>query len=410
MQRPWWWLLLAPLLVGCVAGTGQFATPSATLVTRTPLIEVTPTLSSIALATSGPKIEVPAVVPNVDVTKHCVPLDDVYFDTFQPINRAVPLSQAAPDLIERLRDAIPPIHNPKYELATEATWLNDQDVIIGYAVGDQAWAYPLRILNFHEIVNDMLNGDPILISYCPLCYSGIVLSRTLGDDTLIFGNTSALYESDMVMLDFETGSYWWQVAGEAIVGPLTGEKLTVLPSATITWGEWRKLHPSTLVLSRDTGHDRNYNLDPFLEYPEILNTGRFAFPVSEAGRDARLQPATQVLAVKVGDEARAYPVIELGRAATMDTVSEQAIVVFTDLDSQAGAAFQPEVEGQSLTFEIQNGEFTDRETGSTWDLAGRAVSGPLQGAQLMAIPSRTSFWFAIIAAEPGITVYQEGAV
>jgi hypothetical protein len=345
----------------------------------------------------------------VDVTKHNVPLEDVYFDTFQPVDRAVPLSEAAPDLIKRLRDAIPPIHNPKYELATEATWLGDQDVVIGYAAGDQAWAYPLRILNFHEIVNDTLNGDPVLISYCPLCYSGIVYSRMLGDDTLTFGNTSALYESDMVMLDYQTGSYWWQVAGDAIVGPLTGETLTTLPSATITWGEWRDLHPSTLVLSRDTGYDRNYDRDPFLGYAEIVNNGRFAFPVSEAGRDARLQPATQVLAVRVGDEARAYPVSELGRAATMDTIGEQAVVVFTDLDGQTGAAFQPVLEGQSLTFELKDGAFADRETGSTWDLAGRAINGPLQGAQLPALPSKTSFWFAIIAAEPDITVYQEGA-
>jgi hypothetical protein len=202
-------------------------------------------------------------------------------------------------------NAIPPIHSPKYEPAAEVTWLGDQDVVIGYTTGGHAWAYPLRILNFHEIVNDTLNGEPVLISYCPLCYSGIVYSRRLGNDVLTFGNTSALYESDMVMLDYQTGSYWWQVAGEAIVGPLTEESLTVLPSATITWGEWRELHPSTLVLSRDTGYDRNYDRDLFIEYPEVLNNGRFAFPVSEAGRDARLQPATQVLAVKVGDEARA---------------------------------------------------------------------------------------------------------
>jgi hypothetical protein len=360
-------------------------------------------------ATPEPRIEVPSEVPDVDVTTHSVPLDQIYFDTFQPVNRAVPLSQAPPELIEQLLDAISPIHEPKYEPAAEATWLDDGDVVIGYVAGDQAWAYPLRILNFHEIVNDTLNGEPVLISYCPLCYSGIAYSRRLGDDVLTFGNTSALYESDMVMVDYQTGSYWWQVAGEAIVGPLTEEKLTVLPSATITWGEWRQLHPTTLVLSRDTGHARNYERDPFIEYAEIVNSGRFAFPVSEAGRDARLQPASQVLAVKVADEARAYPVTELGRAAIIDTLGDQAIVVFTDPDSQTGVAYQPMADGQSLTFEVRGGEFTDRETGSTWDLAGRAVSGPLQGAQLPAVPSKTSFWFAIIAAEPEITVYQVGA-
>lgn len=425
-MRRYWWIFLAPLLAGCAVG----AAPLASVVTPTSPLEFStprPSVSSTPIASTAtdpevttnpqpsvtvspePLVEIPPDVPDVDVTQHSVPLDQIYFDTFQPINRAVPLSQAPPDLIERLRDVIPPIHNPKYESAVEATWLDDQDVVIGYASGGQSWAYPLRILNFHEIVNDRLNGEPVLISYCPLCYSGIVYSRQLGDDVLIFGNTSALYESDMVMLDYQTGSYWWQVAGEAIAGSLTEERLTVLPSATITWGGWRELHPSTLVLSRDTGYDRNYDRDPFIEYPEILNNGRFAFPVSKAGRDARLQPATQVLAVKVGDEARAYPVTELERAAIMDTLGDQAVVVFTDLNGRTGAAYQPLVEGRGLTFEIKDSQFTDRETGSIWDLAGRAVSGPLQGVQLPAVPSRTSFWFAIIAAEPEITVYQAGA-
>jgi hypothetical protein len=143
------------------------------------------------MATPESQIEAPSEVPDVDVTMHSVPLDQVYFDTFQPVNRAVPLSQAPPELIEQLLDAIPPIHKPKYEPAAGATWLDDEDVVIGYVAGDRAWAYPLRILNFHEIVNDTLNGEPVLISYCPLCYSGIAYSRRLGDDVLTFGNTSA---------------------------------------------------------------------------------------------------------------------------------------------------------------------------------------------------------------------------
>jgi hypothetical protein len=344
-------------------------------------------------------------VPSVDVTQHSVPLEQVFFDTFQPVNWAVPLSQASPELIERLRDAIPPIHIPRYQPAAEATWLDVNDMVIGYAAGSQAWAYPIRILNFHEIVNDTLEGEPILISYCPLCYSGIVFNRRLGDDVLTFGNTSALYESDMVMLDYQTGSYWWQVAGQAIVGSLTGETLTILPSTTISWGEWRQLHPATLVLSRDTGFSRDYDRDPFVGYAEVLNGGRFAFPVSEAGQDQRLPPGTQVLAVTIGGEARAYPVAELGRAAIMDTLGGQPIVVFTNPDAATGAVYQPMAGGQSLTLEFRDGEFLDRQTGSTWDMAGRATGGPLQGVQLSAVPSRTAFWFAIIAAAPEITVY-----
>lgn len=355
---------------------------------------------------SRSSVVLPTAVPAVETTRHSIPLEHVYFDTFQPFNRAVPLSQASAELIERLRDAIPPIHSPKYQKATEASWLKDEDIVIGYTAGGQASAYPVRILNFHEIVNDTLVGEPVLISYCPLCYSGIVFSRQMEGRVLTFGNTSALYESDMVMLDYETGSYWWQVAGQAVVGALTGETLKVLPSMTITWGEWRRLHPGTLVLSRDTGHTRDYDRDPFASYAEVLERGQFAFPVSTAGRDPRLQRSAKVLAVKVGTEVRAYPVTELGRMAVMDTLGGERIVVFIDPDAATGAAYRPVASGQPLTFDVRSGQLSDRETGSTWDLAGRATGGPLTGVQLPPVPSRITFWFAIVAAEPDITVYQ----
>ena len=346
-------------------------------------------------------------VPEVDTTKHNVPLDQVYFDTFRATNRAVPLSKASPGLIKRLRDAIPPIHNPKYESASDATWLSSDDIVLGYIGGDQTWAYPIKILNYHEIVNENIGGEEVLISYCPLCYSGIVFSRRLGDRVLTFGNTSALYESDMVMLDYETGSYWWQVAGEAIVGELTGDRLEVLPSMTLTWGEWKRLHPDTLVLSRDTGYSRPYERDSLGGYVDYLSRGGFAFPISETAKDRRLSPATIILAVKVGEEVRGFPVVELGLRAIMDNVGGREIAVFTNPDGLTGAVYEPMAAGRKLTFETQGETFSDRETGSTWDLAGRAIEGSLKGEQLQALPSMIAFWFAIVASEPGITIYEE---
>ncbi|MFQ5932803.1 MAG: DUF3179 domain-containing protein, partial [Nitrospiraceae bacterium] len=264
-----------------------------------------PTAESAAESIPAPSR--PPLIPTLDTTLHSVPLDQIYFDTFNPANRAVPLDQATPELIERLIDAIPPIHAPKYEAASTADWLRDDDMIMGYVSGEQAWAYPIRILNLHEIVNENLDGEPVLISYCPLCFSGIVYSRRLGDQVLTFGNTSALYDSDLVMLDYETGSYWWQVAGEAIVGPLTGEELEILPSTVTTWREWHELHPDTQVLSKDTGFGRNYDQDPFATYADFLDAGRFAFPVGEAARDPRLSPSTVVLALEIEGNAVAYP-------------------------------------------------------------------------------------------------------
>jgi hypothetical protein len=401
LKKVWVWLTL--FLFGCTAaaGSGVTATPE-------PRPVATPGAGSGADGTPEPRIEVPADVPAVDVTKHSVPLDQIYFDTFQPVNRAVPLSQASPELIEELRDAIPPIHDPQYEAAAEANWLRAEDQVLGYVAGDQAWAFPVRILNFHEIVNDVLAGEPVLISYCPLCASGIVFSRQLGERTLTFGNTSALYESDMVMLDYGTGSYWWQVAGEAIVGPLTGERLTVLPSAVTTWGQWQALHPQTLVLARPAGRPaRTYDRDPFVGFEDALNSGRFAFPVSEAGRDERLVAGARVLAITSGGDVRGYPLTGSEPQAISDTVGEQAVVVFTDPQGPTGAAFEPLASGRALGFAVRDGEFVDRETGSVWNLAGEAVSGQLSGAQLPAVPSRTTFWFAIVAAEPEITLFRE---
>ena len=366
--------------------------------------ENTPIVQQEFLPVGKLPIGLAEIVPSVDLSKHSVPLDEIFFDTFQPVNRAVPLSKASAELIEELRDAIPPLNNPRYETAAEATWLDDGDVIMGYADAGQAWAYPTRIMNFHEIVNDTLAGKPILISFCPLCFSGIVFSRRLENRTLTFGNTSALFESDMVMLDYETGSYWWQVAGRAIVGTLTDKTLTLLPSFTGKWGEWRNFHPQTQVLSRDTGFARDYSYDPFREYPESVNRGGFAFPVSDAGKDPRLPPGETVLAVKVENDAKAYPVAKLGFAAIMDTVGGQSIVVFTNAES--GAAFEPVVEGRTLTFEVRNGRFADQEEGGIWNLAGQAIDGPMKGTHLPPVPTRTTFWFSIVAAEPGITVYR----
>jgi hypothetical protein len=351
------------------------------------------------------RISPPESIPPVDKAMHNVPLEEIYFDTFQPVNRAVPLTEVSAELIERLRDAIPPIHNPVYETADQAEWLGEDDIVLGYTAGGQAWAYPVKILNFHEIVNDVLEGEPVLISYCPLCYSGIVFSRIVGDQELIFGNTSALYESDMVMLDYETGSYSWQVAGQAIVGELVGERLEVLPSRMATWAEWRQSHPHTLVLSRETGFSRDYEQDPFLGIADFINQGRFSFPVSPDALDDRLRPGDKVISIQLGGGTRAYLLDPEGARLYQDELDGEKLVVFSTPDGPSGSAYLASLDGVEYLFILEGGQFRDEGTGSIWDLSGRAIEGPLAGVQLEAIPSRVSFWFAIVAAEPGIELH-----
>jgi hypothetical protein len=341
-------------------------------------------------------------VPLLGPEDACVPADEIHFNTF--VSGIVAFSDASPSLIERLRDAIPPLDHPRYEPAADAYWLGSSDIVLGYADGDEAYAYPILIMNFHEIVNEEVNGRPILISYCPLCASGIAYDRRLGDETLTFGNTSALYESDLVMYDHQTGSYWQQVLGEGIVGPMCGERLDLLPLLTTSWQIWRELHPHTLVLSRETGHQRPYHRDPFVGYDDMLNRDLFPFPVGESARDDRLSAGDLVLTIEHGGAAYAYSLSRLGDAAVNDVLDDLPVVVFSQVEGTTGAAFEPIIDGQPLRFEADGRAFTDVETGSTWTVQGEATEGPLAGRQLEPVPARVTFWFAIVATTPEVEV------
>jgi len=345
-------------------------------------------------------------VPALDTTQHAVPLDRIVFDTFRPGRRAVPLPEASPELIRRLRDAIPPLHEPEYVPAKDATWLEPDELVVGYAMDGEAWAFPTRILDLHEIVNDRLAGDPVLVTWCPLCGSGVVFDRRVDDRVLRFGNTSALYQSDMVMLDYQTGSYWWQVAGRAIVGPLTERSLEILPAVTATWREWREAHPRTLVLTRDTGFDRSYARRDRSGYERQIDRGRFLFPVGEEAHDERLSPGDRVLTVEAGDSRRAYPLEGRLPRLVADTVGGEPVVLFLAEDGSGGAAFRPVAGDERLEFEVRDGQIVDRATGSRWTLAGRAATGPLEGTRLEPLPTRTSYWFALVSAAPGVELYR----
>ena len=348
-------------------------------------------------------------VPEIDTGRHSVPLEEIIFDTFRSANRSVPLPDAQPALIRSLRDAIPPIYEPRFATAAETdAWLDDSDIVLGYADGDEAFAYPVKILNFHEMVSHQVNGHDILASYCPLCRSGIVYDRRLPgtEAALVLGNTSALYESDMVMFDHQTGSYWNQISGEAIVGSLTGQRMSILPAQMTTWSMWKSLYPDTQALSEDTGFNRNYRRDPFADYGAELNSGgRFFFPVSDAGRDPRLDPGEIVLGLEVDGVRRAYPLALLGDDVVQDTIGQSSVVIFSSTDGPSGASYSPEIDGRELTFIFEGGQIQDQETGSSWNMAGQAISGELSGAQLKPLPARSTFWFSLVANYPDIEVY-----
>jgi hypothetical protein len=338
-------------------------------------------------------------LPPLDRNNAVVDLADIHFDTFN--GGSVPLADADAALIERLRDAIAPIYFPAYEdAATASEWLADDDLVIGLAAANEAYAYPHRVLNFHEIVHEQVDGVPLLVSYCPLCQSSVVYDRRLDDRVLTFGNTSALYDSDLVMFDWETHTYWWQVPGRGIVGELAGESLTLVPSQTMTWAQWRALHPETSVLARPEPSRINYDRDPFSSLPEFLDSGGEPFPISDAANDGRLPPSALVLGVEIAGQQRVYPVELLAGRIVQEDVGGKPVVVIGSDAGDAASAYLAGTEEQPLTFTLQDGNVTDNETGSTWDNGGRATAGPLAGTQLSSAPSRTTFWFAYVASHP----------
>ena len=387
-------LLVAGLSLAAAACTGPAptATPHDALGLTTP----TPARERVA-----PDLD---AVPPVDTASHVVGLEDVVFDTFD--GSFVPLSRAEPSTIRRLRDAIRPIYNPEYERAGEArAWLGDGDRVIGVVVAAGAFAYPVKTLVFREIVNEELDGVPVAVTFCPLCVSGVVFDRRVDGRTLLLGNTSALYDNDMVMYDHQTGSYWHQVSGRAIVGELSGASMDLVPSMMATFAEWRALYPETLVLSNAKARVAR-SADPSERVKAAVNRGRFSFPISEqATSDRRLPLGAEVLVVLLAGEEKAYALLDVAAEPANDYVGGAPVVVFGSGDAMA--AYVARAGGRELTFvAADGGAFTDQETGSTWDLGGSATAGPLEGASLTLVPARRALWFAIAGSSPGVALYE----
>src|SRR5919197_4096401 len=164
------------------------------------------------------------------------------------------------------KDGIPALERPRFLRVGEATYLRPQEPVIALTLAGQARAYPLQILVWHEIVNDTVAGVPVAVTFCPLCNTAIAFDRRVGGRTLSFGTTGNLRNSDLVMYDRQTESWWQQFGGEAIVGRYTGTQLRQLPAQIVSWGSFRKAHPNGLVLTRHTGFSRPYGNSPYLGY------------------------------------------------------------------------------------------------------------------------------------------------
>jgi hypothetical protein len=318
-------------------------------------------------------------------------------------------------------DGIPPIDEPVFHRAGDVDFLSDDEPVLALEIDDEARAYPVQVMIWHEIVNDTFGDRPVTVTYCPLCNTAIAVDRRVGDRVLSFGTSGMLYNSALVMYDRQTRSLWSHFTGQAVAGVLTGTELKGIPIQTLAWGDWLEANPDGLVLSRETGVDRDYGRNPYPGYDDIDEApflfdgevdGRLAAKERVVGFGLDTEPTAVRLEPLLDDgvvpaEVAGRPVTVWAVRGTSSALEGNSVDDGRDVGSTG--VFRAEHEGRELTFRRDGETFVDTETGSRWDISGQAVDGPLTGAQLEALEHVDTFWFAWGAFSPDTVLLPSGA-
>lgn len=248
-----------------------------------------------------------------DTSKHSIPVDEIF--------------AGGPP-----KDGIPALSQPKFVAAKKAGhFMKEGDRVLGLARNGQVKAYPVKILNWHEIVNDTIGSQAVVVTFCPLCGTGMVFDGKINGKNLTFGVSGLLYQSDMLLYDRKTDSLWSQIKGSAVAGPMTGARLKLLSSTQTTWGQWKKMHPETFILSQKTGYSRDYDRDPYRGY---YTSSRLMFGVKN--KNKAYHPKARVIGLELGGKFKAYPFSELAksRQPVMDKFNGSSVKVIFDKQSQ----------------------------------------------------------------------------
>jgi hypothetical protein len=303
-------------------------------------------------------------------------------------------------------DAIPAIDDPSFDRAGEVDWLAAQEAVLAVDLDGSARAYPVQIMLWHEIVNDELAGIPLSVTYCPICNSAVAFHRELGGRELDFGTSGALYRGALVMYDRQTESLWTHFDGLAVIGTLLGAQLEPIPVTTVRWADFRAEHPDGEVLARQTGFRRSYGANPYGRFHGELTSPPFTY----GEVDPRADPLARMVGVRGTNDHIAISaerleeqgVVELevdGRAVTVWhrpglAFPVGAATVAGGQDVGATPAFFVDRFGAPVRFTAVEGGFRDSETGTTWNVFGRGIAGPLEGERLEPVPVLNTRWFA----------------
>lgn len=308
-------------------------------------------------------------------------------------------------------DAIPSLIEPDMVTigAVGTEYLLDSDRILGVVVDGQPRAYPHNVLWHHEIVSDRVGGEWVTATFCPLTGSGLVFRPSVRGELLDIGVSGLLFANNLVLYDRTSGDvYGPQLSVEGKCSRFRDESLELLPVQEMSWGRWRILHPNTTVVSSDTGFERNYRVSPYGDYDAIGNDDL----LFEMDVDRSRPLKERVLAIRIGTGGKGYPfeaLAQLGSVAALneDVGGDPTVIFFEERDGGAAAAFDARVGAQTLTFDASpTGDWIDRETGSRWDMDGRAVDGPLLGERLeVRADAYTLFWFAWRHFQPAAAIW-----
>ena len=302
-------------------------------------------------------------------------------------------------------DGIPSVDDPPLIAGDEAGYLQKNERVFGVEIAGEAVAYPLRILSWHEMLNDEVGGEPITLSYCTLCGSGILYSRRVGDAAPTFGTSGLLYRSNKLMYDRESLSLWSNLTGEAVVGKQAAqaERLRVLPMTLTTWGEWRERHPESRTI--DMKALQRASSDIRFDYtPGAAERARegVSFPVWQQS-DA-LPGDDEVYVLKIGNDAKAYPLeILLAKGLVHDQIGAAGLVLVADEESQSVRAY---ASGGRQFRRDEAGNLIDDE-GDVWNVREAALESGSGQPPLARVPGHVAYWFGWYAFYPDTEIYRD---
>jgi len=278
------------------------------------------------------------------------------------------------------KDGIPSIDKPMFKGVAEGKDLTDKDPVIGLVIAGDARAYPLRVLTWHEIVNDTVGGVPVTVTYCPLCNSAIVFDRRVAGQVLDFGTTGKLRNSDLVMYDRQTESWWQQFTGEAIVGALTGTELKMIPARLESFAEFKARHPDGKLLVPNNPHLRDYGRNPYVGYDSA------SAPFLYRGDYPKgIEPMARVVVVR--------PPTGKAQAITLDLLRKKGRATLGDIE---------------LTWQAgQASALDDGQVAKGRDVGTVAASRVTRDGKREAAVYDVTFAFVVHAFHPDLTIVKE---